>query len=132
MNNHLLRCFPKLKIVGAYAPPFRNVTQSEEMEIHKIINRAKPHIVWVGLSTPKQERWMYRNIPYLKANILIGVGAAFDFIAGNILQAPHWVQQIGFEWLFRLIQEPRRLWRRYLIIYPMFLWHTLLYLFSRK
>lgn len=106
--------FPKLNIVGDYSPPFHKLSTQEEIQIRGIINKARPHVVWVGLSTPKQEEWMARNIKYLNTNVLIGVGAAFDFIAGNIPQAPSWMQKVGLEWFFRLIQEPKRLWRRYL------------------
>lgn len=131
LNNRLLRRYPKLLIVGTYAPPFRNLTWSEELEIRQIINKVQPHIVWVGLSTPKQEQWMYQNVNYLKANILIGVGAAFDFFAGNIPQAPKWIQDSGFEWSYRLLQEPKRLWKRYLLSYPRFLWYAVAYLLRR-
>jgi N-acetylglucosaminyldiphosphoundecaprenol N-acetyl-beta-D-mannosaminyltransferase len=92
----------------------------------KRINAAKPDIVWVGMSTPKQERWMSEHRGRLTAPVLVGVGAAFDFHAGLKRQAPRWMQQSGLEWLFRFVSEPRRLWRRYLINNPWFLWLVLL------
>ena len=90
------------------------------------INRASPDIVWVGLGTPKQEQWMHRHRGRLKAVVLLGVGAAFDIHAGNRRQAPRWMRESGCEWLFRLMQEPRRLWRRYLIYGPQFLFYVAL------
>jgi N-acetylglucosaminyldiphosphoundecaprenol N-acetyl-beta-D-mannosaminyltransferase len=116
----LLRRFPGLIVAGVYSPPFRPLSVDEEKAIAERINAAKPDIVWVGLSTPKQERWMAANRPRLDAPVLIGVGAAFDFHAGLKPQAPLWMQRNGLEWLFRLVIEPRRLWRRYAFIVPMF------------
>ena len=109
-----------INIVGTYTPPFRNLTAEEDAHVVKIINQAQPDIVWVGLSTPKQELWMAEHQSKLDASVLIGVGAAFDFNAGLKLQSPRWMQKSGLEWLFRLITEPRRLWRRYLINNPIF------------
>ena len=107
--------FPALEVVGTYTPPFRTLTDGERAAIVGQINAAKPDIVWVGLSTPKQERWMAEIADLLHVPVLIGVGAAFDFHAGLKAQAPRWIQRSGFEWLFRLATEPRRLWRRYLV-----------------
>jgi N-acetylglucosaminyldiphosphoundecaprenol N-acetyl-beta-D-mannosaminyltransferase len=118
--------FPGLQIAGVYSPPFRALTPEEDEAVVERINAAKPDIVWVGLSTPKQERWMSEHRGWLNAPVLIGVGAAFDFHAGLKRQAPHWMQKNGLEWLFRLVMEPRRLWRRYLINNPWFLWLVLL------
>lgn len=112
---NLLQRFPGISIAGTYSPPFRPLTSQESAEIVEIINRASPDIVWVGLSTPKQERWMYDHRTRLRAPVLIGVGAAFDINSGAKRQAPEWMREHGFEWLFRLLQEPKRLWRRYLI-----------------
>jgi N-acetylglucosaminyldiphosphoundecaprenol N-acetyl-beta-D-mannosaminyltransferase len=114
--------FRGLQVVGTEAPPFRPLTQDEDRAVEKRLNAAGPDIVWVGLSTPKQERWMASHAGQLTAPVLIGVGAAFDFHAGLKQQAPRWIQPIGMEWLFRLATEPRRLWRRYLINNPWFLW----------
>lgn len=113
--------FPDLNVVGTYSPPFRALTADEECAIVEHINAARPDVVWVGLSTPKQERWMAANRGRLTAPVLMGVGAAFDFHAGLKPQAPLWMQRNGLEWLFRLATEPRRLWRRYAYIVPMFL-----------
>lgn len=120
MKNNLIKMFPGLKIAGSYAPPFRKLTEKENRQIIDSINKCNPQLVWVGLSTPKQEFWMYENRDRLKNCVIIGVGAAFDYFAGNIKRAPRWMQNFGLEWLFRLIQEPRRLWRRYLVLYPRF------------
>jgi len=113
--------FPGIKIVGTHTPPFRNLTPEEDVEVVEIINQAEPDVVWVGLSTPKQERWMAEHRRNLTAPALIGVGAAFDFNAGLKHQSPRWIQRIGLEWLYRLITEPRRLWKRYLINNPLFI-----------
>jgi N-acetylglucosaminyldiphosphoundecaprenol N-acetyl-beta-D-mannosaminyltransferase len=114
LQTKLLARFPGLRIVGTLAPPFRTLTPVEDDEVVAAINRANPDIVWVGLSTPKQEIWMAEHRSFLTANVLLGVGAAFDFHAGRLRQAPSWMQRSGLEWLFRLCQEPRRLGRRYL------------------
>ena len=107
--------FKGLAIAGAICPPFRPLAKEEDDEIISRINESRPDVVWVGLSTPKQERWMFQHRHRLNAPVLVGVGAAFDFHAGVKTQAPFWMRESGFEWLFRLLQEPRRLWRRYLI-----------------
>jgi N-acetylglucosaminyldiphosphoundecaprenol N-acetyl-beta-D-mannosaminyltransferase len=118
--------FPGLKVCGTYSPPFRSLTVGEDRAVVAQINAANPDIVWVGLSTPTQEWWMAEHVGQLSAPVLIGVGAAFDFHAGVKRQAPHWMQRSGLEWLFRLVMEPRRLWRRYLTNNPWFLWSVLL------
>ena len=112
--------FPGIEIAGTLSPPFHTLTKPEDAEIIANINRARPDIVWVGLSTPKQERWMAEHVGKIQAPVLIGVGAAFDFHAGVKKQAPLWMQRSGLEWLFRLLQEPRRLAGRYLINNPRF------------
>jgi N-acetylglucosaminyldiphosphoundecaprenol N-acetyl-beta-D-mannosaminyltransferase len=111
---------PGLKIVGGHAPPFRTLTRAEEDAVVADINRAAPDVVWVGIGVPKQEKWMAQMREHLQAPVLVGVGAAFDFHAGLIPQAPPWMQRAGLEWAFRLAQEPRRLWRRYLRYNPRF------------
>jgi N-acetylglucosaminyldiphosphoundecaprenol N-acetyl-beta-D-mannosaminyltransferase len=105
--------FPALRIAGAYSPPFRALTPAESGAIVDRINQAEPTLVWVGLSTPKQERWMAEHRAHLEAPVLLGVGAAFDFHAGLKPQAPAVVQRSGLEWLYRTVTEPRRLARRY-------------------
>jgi N-acetylglucosaminyldiphosphoundecaprenol N-acetyl-beta-D-mannosaminyltransferase len=114
LRRRLVARFSGLRISGAFAPPFRPPTAAEDDATVAMINRAAPDFLWVGLSTPKQEIWMAEHRARLDAGVLIGVGAAFDFHAGRVRQAPKWVQRHGLEWLFRLCREPRRLWRRYL------------------
>jgi N-acetylglucosaminyldiphosphoundecaprenol N-acetyl-beta-D-mannosaminyltransferase len=124
--------FPRLHIVGTHAPPMRPLTPEEDNEIVRMINAAQPNIVWVGLGCPKQERWMAKHIDRLQAGALIGVGAAFDFHAGTKRQAPRWMQRHGMEMLFRVMSEPRRLWRRFLRNHPRFVVLTLLQLLSTR
>jgi len=107
--------FPGMVVAGTYSPPFRALTREEDDEVIEAIERAQADVVWVGLSTPKQERWMFEHRVRLSAPVLIGVGAAFDFHTGRVAQAPKWMREHGLEWLFRLGMEPRRLWRRYLV-----------------
>jgi len=120
LSDRLRARFPGLEVVGTVSPPFRPLTEEEDRVLVERINAARPDIVWVGLSTPKQERWMASHRDRLDAPMLIGVGAAFDFHAGVKKQAPVWIQHSGFEWLFRMLTEPRRLARRYAYIVPMF------------
>ncbi|HLB50071.1 MAG TPA: WecB/TagA/CpsF family glycosyltransferase [Anaerolineales bacterium] len=120
--------FPDLQIVGTYSPRFGPINDEDDAEITHMINDAAPDIVWVGLSTPKQERWMAAHTDRLTAPVLIGVGAAFDFHAGLKKQAPRWMQRSGLEWLFRLVSEPSRLWKRYLINNPKFIFNIALQL----
>jgi N-acetylglucosaminyldiphosphoundecaprenol N-acetyl-beta-D-mannosaminyltransferase len=112
--------FDGVQIVGGHSPPFHALSDEELDDIVEEINRAKPDVVWVGIGVPKQEKWMRAMRERLDAPVLVGVGAAFDFHAGLVPQAPSWMQAAGLEWLFRLIQEPRRLWRRYLTYNPRF------------
>lgn len=104
-----------INIAGTYSPPFRELSEAEDQEVVSLINATKPDVLWIGLSTPKQERWMYEHRDRLRVPVVIGVGAAFDINTGRVRQAPRWMREHGLEWLFRLVQEPRRLWRRYLI-----------------
>lgn len=117
--------FPKIKIAGSYAPPFRPLTQEEDKVVVDLINKAAPSVLWVGIGCPKQELWMRNHREKLNIPVMLGVGAAFDFIAGTKPQAPRWISDNGFEWLFRLTTEPKRLWRRYLINYPLFVYYVL-------
>ena len=109
-------------VAGTYAPPFRPLTEDEEQEVAELVQAAAPDLLWVGLSTPKQEQWMYKHRQRLSVPVLLGVGAAFDFHTGRTKQAPAWMRERGLEWLFRLMAEPRRLWRRYLIGGSRFVW----------
>jgi N-acetylglucosaminyldiphosphoundecaprenol N-acetyl-beta-D-mannosaminyltransferase len=111
--------FPDLRITYAYAPPFRSLTPEEDDEVVRAIRKAGVRILFVGLGSPKQDRWMHAHHGRIAA-VMLGVGAAFDFLAGTKPQAPRWMQARGLEWLFRLCTEPRRLWRRYVSQNPRF------------
>lgn len=128
----LRKKFPKLQIAGSYSPPFRKLTEEENRQIVDRINEKKPHLVWVGLSTPKQELWMFENRDRLKNCVMLGVGAAFNFITGKAKRAPKWMQDTGLEWLFRLIREPKRLWKRYLIGNTVFIYFILKELLNER
>jgi N-acetylglucosaminyldiphosphoundecaprenol N-acetyl-beta-D-mannosaminyltransferase len=123
--------FPNLKIAGTYSPPFRNLADDEDNAIVDMINNAKPDIVWVGLGMPKQELWIGEHLGRIKAPVMIGVGAAFDFLSGEKKRAPKWMQKAGLEWLFRLTQEPKRLWRRNLY-HPVFFFMLFLQILGLK
>ncbi|MEZ0537037.1 WecB/TagA/CpsF family glycosyltransferase [Caldicellulosiruptoraceae bacterium PP1] len=120
MKNNLLKIYPNLKILGMYSPPFRKLSYKEDVDIIKEINKLNPDFVWIGLGVPKQEIWMYEHKDKINS-LMIGVGAGFDYFAGRIKRAPKWMQKVCLEWLFRLIQEPRRLWKRYVITNAKFL-----------
>jgi N-acetylglucosaminyldiphosphoundecaprenol N-acetyl-beta-D-mannosaminyltransferase len=120
LQQRLRERFPSLRIVGAFSPPFRAPTPEEEDATVAAIDASGAAVVWVGTGQPKQEKWMLRMRPRLAAPLLVGVGAAFDFHAGLISQAPAWMQRNGLEWLYRLSREPRRLWRRYARYNPLF------------
>jgi N-acetylglucosaminyldiphosphoundecaprenol N-acetyl-beta-D-mannosaminyltransferase len=111
----LKRRFPAMEVCGTFSPPFRPLSEEEDREIGNMISRAVPDVLWVGLGTPKQERWMREHRDTLNVPVLVSVGAAFDFLSGRRSQAPSWMREHGLECLFRLLQEPRRLWRRYLV-----------------
>jgi N-acetylglucosaminyldiphosphoundecaprenol N-acetyl-beta-D-mannosaminyltransferase len=128
---NMFRQFPWTRIVGTYTPPFRELTLAEEMELIKAIKLRKPDIIWVGISTPKQELFMRRMLPLLQTRLMFGVGAAFDFHTGRIRDCPAWIKTAGFQWLHRLLQDPKRLWRRNLSNAG-FLWHIALQLTGLK
>jgi len=113
------------QVVGIYSPPFRPLTQTEQQEVVEHVRSARPDIIWVGISTPKQEQWMYEYRDLLPVPVLIGVGAAFDILSGRVSEAPRWMQENGLQWLHRLLSEPRRLWRRYLVGGSKFVWWVL-------
>jgi len=115
----LQHTYPGLTVVGAESPPFRPLSEDEELELAARLND-RVDVLWVGLGCPKQEKWMHAH-RHLRVGVMLGVGAAFDFHTGRVNQAPLWMQQRGLEWLYRLSQEPRRLWRRYLILNPLFI-----------
>lgn len=123
LADRLARRFPGLRTAGTHTPPFRQLTPDEETQIVERINNSGADVVWVGLSTPKQEQWMVGVQSRISAPLLIGVGAVFDFLTGRTKRAPRWMQRSGLEWLFRLNQEPVRLWRRYLRNNPLFMYY---------
>lgn len=120
LKEQLQRRFPHLQICGVYEPPFRKLSDSELSDLQHQLEKAKPDVMWIGLSTPKQEKFMAEHLAKLNVTLMIGVGAAFDFHAGRTRQAPRWMQRSGLEWFFRFCTEPRRLWRRYLKNNPLF------------
>jgi len=125
LERQLRKQYPELEIAGSWSPPHRPLTTSEERELAVRINHDQPDVVWVGIGAPKQEKWMARMRDHLEAPVLCGVGAAFDFHAGRISQAPRWMQERGLEWLWRALQEPMRLVPRYLATNPRFVWRAL-------
>ena len=128
----ILTNFPNLKIVGFYSPPFRPLTSEEDEKIIKEINQAKPDVLWVGLGLPKQERWIFEHRDKLEVPVVVGVGAAFKFLGGKVKRPPKWIGDLGFEWLWRFFQEPRKLWRRVLLDIPTFIFLVLLELIGLK
>ena len=131
LNKNITVLFPQIKIAGSYAPPFRPLTREEDNKIIEMINNASPDVLWVGIGCPKQELWMYNHREQLSVPIMVGVGAAFDFIAGTKPQAPRWMRESGLEWFYRLITEPKRLWRRYLVNNSLFILYVTLELISK-
>jgi N-acetylglucosaminyldiphosphoundecaprenol N-acetyl-beta-D-mannosaminyltransferase len=113
--------FPGLRVVGTYTPPFRPLCSEERFEVLQHINTLRPDIIWVGLSTPKQERFMADSIDKFDTRLMLGVGAAFDLHTGRMTDSPEWVKKAGMQWAHRLVQDPRRLWKRYLVNNPQFL-----------
>lgn len=126
LKSKLLEKFPGLQIVGTYCPPFRKLTAEEDADLIARIDASGADIIWVGLSTPKQELWMSSHVGKVAAPVMVGVGAAFDFHAGLKKQAPGWMQKTGLEWFFRLVTEPKRLWKRYLRNNPLFVLYVVL------
>jgi N-acetylglucosaminyldiphosphoundecaprenol N-acetyl-beta-D-mannosaminyltransferase len=120
LRSNLEERYPGIRIQGTYSPPFRPLNRGEEAELTAMIERTKPDLFWIGLSTPKQEYFMADHVGKLAAKIMIGVGAAFDIHAGNVKDAPQWIKRSGMQWCHRLMQEPRRLWKRYLLNNPRF------------
>ena len=128
----LSREFPGLKIVGCQSPPFRDLTPEEDEAMIATINQAKPDVLWVGLGMPKQERWIFQHRQALNVPVVVGAGASFKFISGTVRRAPTLVCNLGFEWLWRLVQEPSRVWRRVMIDAPQFIALVLFQLISRR
>lgn len=125
LQERLKADYPRLQIAGMYSPPFRNLTQEENACIIHCINDAGADFVWVGLGAPRQEVWMAEHQGKVKG-FMVGVGAGFDYLAGNIARAPEWMQKYNLEWLYRLYQEPGRLWKRYMQTNTTFIWHAVL------
>ena len=131
VKSNLNSLFPDIRVTYAFSPPFRALTDIEVVKVVKEINSSKVDVLFVGIGCPKQETWMSEHTNDLDC-VMLGVGAAFDFVAGNKTHAPRWVQNIGLEWLFRLCSEPKRLWRRYLKQNPRFVWYFLKQLIELK
>ncbi len=125
LQERLKKEYPRLTIAGLYSPPFRQLAEEEDREILGKINETHPDFVWVGLGAPKQERWMATHQGRIQG-LMVGVGAAFDYYAGNIKRAPKWMQKANLEWLYRLLQDPKRLFTRYLVTNSKFIWHAVL------
>lgn len=132
LKRELENRFPGLQIVGTFTPPFRNLTSDEQLSLLKDVQNAKPDILWVGLSTPKQECFMAEYVDRLGVPLLVGVGAAFDFHTGRIDEAPAWMKRAGLQWLHRLLQDPGRLWKRYLLNNSRFICRILLQFLTRR
>jgi N-acetylglucosaminyldiphosphoundecaprenol N-acetyl-beta-D-mannosaminyltransferase len=128
----LISRFSGINVVGTYTPPFRPLTPAEFGQLKNTIHALKPDLFWVGLGTPKQERFMAAHLHDLSTKVMIGVGAAFDFHTGRLRDAPDWVKNLSLQWLHRLVQEPARLWRRYLVNNPRFVWRIALQLLKLK
>ena len=124
--------FPDLKVTGSYSPPFRSLTQEEDAKIVDIINQKNPDVLWVALGLPKQEKWIFEHKEKLNTPVIIGVGAAFKFLSGEVKRAPTWLGEHGLEWLWRFVHEPKKLWRRVCLDIPVFVGLVLLELIRRK
>lgn len=123
LKQELEIAYPGINIVGMYSPPFRPMREAEDAEVIKKINSTKPHFVWIGLGAPKQEQWMATHQGSIKG-LMIGVGAGFDYHAGNINRAPEWMQKSNLEWFYRLLQDPKRLFTRYLYTNSKYIWYV--------
>lgn len=131
LGKKLSESYPGIEVAGMYSPPFREMTEDEDRQVTLEINNSKPDFVWVGLGAPKQEIWMSGHRDKING-LMIGVGAGFDYFAGNIKRAPMWMQKLSLEWLYRLLQDPKRLWRRYLETNTRFIMLVLKESFFRK
>ena len=124
--------YPEHAIVGSFSPPFRALTAEEDQEAIDRINAARPDVLWVGLGMPKQDVWIYERLDRLKVPVAIGVGAAFAFVGGTVSRCPGWIGNLGFEWVYRFLKEPKKLWRRDLLDGPQFLFHVGLEMLSMR
>ena len=125
LKENLTRDYPGIQIAGMYSPPFREMTQEEDTVLIDQINETAPDFLWVGLGAPKQEKWMAAHQGKVKG-LMVGVGAAFDYFAGNIKRAPQWMQKCNLEWLYRLLQDPKRLFKRYMVTNTKFIWNAVI------
>lgn len=132
LRAELVRKFPGIQIVGTYTPPFRPLNSVEEEQLVRLLDDSRADVLWCGLSTPKQERFMAAYQDRLPVRLMVGVGAAFDLLSGNLKEAPDWMKKSGLQWFYRLIVEPRRLWRRYLTNNPRFVWLAMLQLIKLR
>jgi len=132
MSAVIQKKFPEAIVCGMISPPFKSLLPNENLEFISQINDLNPDIIWVGLGAPKQEKWMSENYQKLNKGIMIGIGAGFDYLAGETHHAPDWMKNYSLEWLYRLIQEPQRLWKRYLITNPLFILMNTLELLNLK
>lgn len=134
LKQSLTQRFPGMRVVGTYTPPFRPLSAEEEAELIRMVAETKPDFFWVGLSTPKQERFMDQYVSKLDAKLMFGVGAAFDIHTGRIKDAPYWMKLTGVQWMHRIYQDPKRLWKRYLVNNPKFVYQIALELlgFSKQ
>jgi N-acetylglucosaminyldiphosphoundecaprenol N-acetyl-beta-D-mannosaminyltransferase len=133
MKSNLSRTHPGLALVGTYAPPFTpEFSPDENRRMVEAVNAARPDLLWVGLSAPKQEKWIFAHLNQLEVPVAIGVGAVFDFAAGKLKRAPLWMQKAGIEWLHRLLLEPSRLWKRYIVGNSLFVWYIIRYALASK
>lgn len=125
LRKHLAQEYPNLQVAGMYSPPFRALSKEEDQQIVEMINESHADFVWVGLGAPKQEYWMADHQGKIRG-FMVGVGAAFDYLAGNISRAPMWMQKANLEWLYRLMQEPKRLFKRYFYTNTKFIWNAVI------
>jgi len=130
LKNEVIERLGNRNVVGTYSPPFRNMTEDEYADLGKKITESSANIIWIGLGTPKQEIFAANLAKYINVNYIITIGAVFDFYTGNIKRAPNWIQNLGLEWLYRIIKEPNRLFMRYSEVVPKFIWLNIKELFS--
>lgn len=132
LRENLEKNYPGIQIVGMYSPPFRPLTEEEDNKICDEINALHPDFLWVGIGAPKQELWMWHHEKKIHGTVMLGVGAGFNFFAGTLEKAPKWMEKASLEWLFRLIKEPRRLWRRYIWGGVKYLYYSIINMIKRK
>ena len=125
LKKNLEKMYPGIRIAGMYSPPFRPLTEEEDKTICERINQLQPDYLWVGIGAPKQEAWMMAHREKIHKTVMLGVGAGFDYIAGTLKKSPKWMETAGLEWMFRLLMEPRRLWKRYILGGAKFVYYSL-------